>query len=100
MTFNSRAVATVTVVFPESAPLPWHLHDNQSISFIIPSTLAERAGPRVGRAQWEPGSGLEVSVAEAPSHCPLLQARCPCQALEPAASVSPGLGSNFSSVRD
>lgn len=55
MTFNSKAVATVTVVFPESAALPWHLHDDQSISFIIPSTLAGRAGPRAGRAQWEPG---------------------------------------------
>lgn len=55
VTFNSRAVATVTVVFPESAALPWCLHDDQSISFIIPGTLAGKARPRAGRAQWEPG---------------------------------------------
>lgn len=39
----------------ESAALPWYLHDDQSISFIIPSTLAGKAGPKAGRAQWEPG---------------------------------------------
>lgn len=77
MTFNSRAVATVTVVFPESAVLPWHLHDNQSISFIIPSTLAGKARPRAGRAQWKPGRGLEALVAEAPSCSPLSLPRFP-----------------------
>lgn len=52
MTFNSRAVATVTVVFPESAGLPWRLYDDQSISFIISSTLAGKAKAGTGRVQW------------------------------------------------
>lgn len=54
VTFISGAVAAVTVVFPESAALSWCLHGDQSISFIIPSTLAGKAGPRAVRAQWEP----------------------------------------------
>lgn len=70
MTFNSRAVAT----FPESAGLPWCLHGDQSISFIISSTLAGKAKARIGRVRWMSGWGwrplwlwsLSNSTAEGP----------------------------------
>lgn len=83
MTFNSRAVATVTVVFPESATLLWSLHDDQSISFIILSTLAGDAGPRAGKAHWE-SSGLEASGGGGPLLLSPTPAKDPLKALEPA----------------